>query len=265
MSTLAWDRPSERLYQTGVDRGAIYLQDGTVVAWNGITGVEDGSNSDVKPYYMDGVKILNDVVPSDYVGKLKAFTYPEEFDEVLGIATAYPGLSYYEQPPKSFNLSYRTRVGNDIMQEDYGYKIHLLYNLVAVSSSNAFETIHDSVTPIEFVWDLSGTPQQVEGYRPMVHISVDSTGVLPDLLQSLEDVLYGTDTTSPRFPLITEVADIFGAFGALVITDNGDGTWTATDTSNDYIEMTDPTTFEIHDADATYSDADTYNISSTNI
>ena len=48
---------------------------------------------------------------------------------------------YHEQPPKSFSLSYRTRIGNDIEGAEYGYKIHILYNIIANPDPYAFTTI----------------------------------------------------------------------------------------------------------------------------
>jgi hypothetical protein len=178
------------------------------------------------------------------------------------------GLHFYEQVPKSFSLSYRTRIGNDIDGTDHGYKIHIIYNLVANPESYAYETFTDSgANPVEFGWTLTGTPVQFPGMRPLVHLSFDSTEIEPELLEALESMLYGTEDNSPSLPSIIEVALMFGYLGALVIVDNGDGTWTATDIGTvdlpAYITMIDETTFEIDDADVTYLDGETYLISDT--
>jgi hypothetical protein len=268
VTVLVWDKVGERVFQTGVDRGVLYLQDGTVVPWNGLIGVEDSSNSDLKSFYLDGVKYLEILSPGEYLGKLKAFTYPDEFDSVNGIADVAPGLAYYEQSPKSFNLSYRTKIGNYLLGAEYGYKIHLLYNIIANPDSNSFETSKDSgFQPIEFAWSLTGTPPKIPGgkFRPTVHVSIDSTKTLPFLFKILEDKLYGTDTNSPSFPPIQEVAEIFGYLGALIIIDYGDGSWLAFDESDTYITMIDDTTFQIDNADVTYLNPTTYEISSTNV
>jgi hypothetical protein len=265
MAVLTWDQTSKRFYQTGVDRGVLFLQDGRVVAWNGLTGIEDDSSSELKTFYLDGVKYLETLIPGDFTGKLKAFTYPDEFDSVCGIAPVAPGLAYYNQPAKSFNLSYRTKIGNDVEGMEFGYKIHLLYNVLANPDSVTFETLKDSgAQPIEFAWTLTGTPPKIQNFRPTVHISIDSTEIPADLLEILENMLYGTDVSSPRLPSIQEIAALFGYLGALIIVDNHDGTWTAIDESNTYITMLNQTTFQIDDADAEYLDATTYQISSTN-
>jgi hypothetical protein len=264
MTELVWDQIGERFYQTGVDRGVLFLQEGKGVVWNGLTSVEDTSTAENKAYYLEGVKYLNVLVPGDYTGKLKAFTYPDEFDGVNGIEHVSDGLAYYSQPPKSFNLTYRTRIGSDLDGLDHGYKIHLLYNLLANPDTYAFETIRNPSLPIEFSWALTGTPPKVKGTRPTVHISISSIDTDPDILELIENILYGTADSDPRFPSINEIADYFGYYGALIIVDNGDGTWTAIDEGDSYITMINATTFQIDNADATYLDATTYQISTTN-
>jgi hypothetical protein len=265
MTAIVWDKVGERIYQTGVDRGVLYLHDGTVVPWNGLLSLEESSNPELKSFFLDGVKYLENLIPGDFLGKLKAFTYPDEFDQVNGIVNPAPGLAYYEQPAKSFNLSYRTKIGNDIEGLEFGYKIHILYNIIADPEALGFRTVQDSdLRPIELGWSLTGTPPRVDKLRPTVHISMDSTKTPPVVWKILEDKLYGTDTTDPYLPPILEINKIFGYLGALIIVDNGDGTWMAIDESDAYITMIDSTTFQIDNADATYLDTDTYEISSTN-
>jgi hypothetical protein len=269
MTVLEWDKVGERVYQIGVEKGVLYLKDGAVVPWNGLTSVEDSTNSELKSYYLDGVKILDHVTPGDYAGKLTAFTYPEEFDAVLGNAPIAPGLTFYEQPSKSFNLSYRTNIRNDV-DEDYGYKIHLLYNLQATADSQKFETIKEQGAASEFSWSLTGMPQiyTIDGVKPAVHITVDSINTRSDILEALENILYGTNTTNPRFPTVLEIRLLFGEVGGLFIIDNGDGTWTALDPSDDFIDMLDAETFQIAHANATFIDPPTnttYEISDTDL
>jgi hypothetical protein len=266
MTAIVWDAVGERTYQTGLDRGVLYLRDGRAVPWNGLTSVEDSTSETLKSFYLDGVKYLDNLLPGDFSGKLKAFTYPVEFDEVIGIVSPAVGLEYYDQPPKSFNLSYRTKMLNDVKGEAYGYKIHLLYNLVANADTFAFSSLKATGNnPIEFAWALTGTPPKIANFRPTVHISIDSTETPPDLLSTIEDILYGTDTTSPSLPTIDQILEFFGYLGALIIVDHGDGTWSAIDESDTYITMNSSTQFTIDNADATYLDATTYQISSTNV
>ena len=266
MAKIVWDEIGERIYQTGVDHGVLYLQDGTVAAWNGLIGVDESPSSELKSFFLDGVKYLENLTPGEYIGKLKAFTYPDEFDTVNGIAHVAPGLNYYEQPPKSFSLSYRTKIGNDLEGDQHAYKIHILYNLLAVPDAYSFATLADEgIRPIEFAWTLTGTPQKITKHRPTVHISIDSRTAPAQILALLESQLYGTNKSAPSLPPITEVGEYFGYRGALLIVDIGDGSWLAIDESDTYINMISPTEFRIDGADATFLDPDTYNVSSTNI
>lgn len=260
MTALEWDTVGERVYQTGVDRGVLYLMDGTAVAWNGITGVEDGSDVEKNSYYLDGVKFFESITPGDFSGRLKAITYPDEFERVLGNVESPSGVTFHEQPPQRFNLSYRTMIGTD-SEGLTEYKIHLLYNLVAVPDSSAFDSIGASVTPVEFAWSLTGTPPPVVGMRPTVHVSIDTRDVGDGFLEYIEDILYGTPSEAPRFPTMDELT----ATDDIIITDHGDGTWSATDEAGEFITMLDADTFQITDVDATYSDPDTYDVSSTNV
>jgi hypothetical protein len=277
MATLVWDQTGERFYQTGVDRGVLYLNDGKAVVWNGLVGVDEDSDVEVKSFHLDGVKYLEALIPGDFSGKLTAFTYPDEFDTLMGIVdigqgtspveNPIPGLHYHNQPSKSFSLAYRTIIGDDVQGMEYGYKIHLLYNVVANPESVSFGTLSDSgVEPVEFSWSLSGTPPpMVKGFRPTIHISIDSTQTPPEVLAALERTLYGTDIYEPHLPSIKDIAELFGYLGALLIVDHGSGIWSAIDEANMFITMIDSTTFEIDGANATYLDPDTYKISSTNV
>lgn len=255
MAALEWDQVGERFYQSGIDRGVLSIGSGIVVPWNGLTGLEEGTNSDLSSFYLDGVKFLEHVTPGDFIGKLSAFTYPNEFDRALGQAEIADGLAVYEQPPVTFNLSYRTRLSNDL-NEDYGYKIHLLYNLSAIPDSYKHETLTESADLGEFSWSLTGIPATVHQKRSTVRVTIDSTRTDPSVLQDLEDALYGTETTDPHFPSILEVRNIYGELGGLVIVENSDGSWVAIDPSDDFISMIDSTTFMIEHANAFFLDLD---------
>jgi hypothetical protein len=264
MAVIKWDDISERTYQTGVDRGVLYPQDGPAVAWNGLVSIDESSESDLKAYYLDGVKFLENLSPGEFQGRLKAITYPEEFDQIVGLAIVAPGFIVTEQPSKSFNLSYRTLVGNPIEGTDYGYKIHILYNLLAEPDTRSFSTLSEALSPTEFSWTLTGTPLKINKFRPTVHVVIDSRTTPNDIMTLLETRLYGSDTQPASVPSVMEVGEYFGYLGALLIIDNGDGTWTAFDESDTFITMLDDTTFQIDNADAVI-DGDSYTISSTNV
>ena len=257
MTALVWDSVGDRVFQTGVDRGVLYLPDGSGVPWNGLVGVTETPSREVKPFYLDGVKYMEHHVLGEFNGELRAFTYPDEFDEINGIAED-DGVFFHDQPPQSFGLSYRTLIGDDVEGIAHGYKIHVLYNLMAAPTNNAYESLANVVTPLVFAWNLSGVPVAYPGRRPTVHISFDSTKMEPALLAVYEEQLYGSLETEPSLPSMVELLSL----DAITIIDHEDGTWSAVG-PDELITMTDDTTFEITEVDAEYSDTDTYEISST--
>lgn len=263
MTALVWDQVGDRLYDVGVDRGVLGLSDGTPIPWNGIIGVEESQNAELKSFHIDGVKYLDELTPGDFSGKLRAYTYPDEFEQFNGIVNVGPGLSFFEQRYRRFNLSYRTKIGSD-EDADLGYKLHFLYNLRANPDTQAYQTQTDSsIEPLEFSWTLTGVPVRIQQYRPMVHVEINSTQIDPEVLEDIEALVYGTDAEDARFPDMDELAGFFGYLGNLIITDHGDGTWSARGRAGYYITMLDATTFQIDHVDATYDDAVTYDVSST--
>lgn len=262
MAELVWDKIGDRTYQTGVDRGVLYLPDGTAAAWNGLTSVEEKFSQSSKSYYLDGVKYLEHQIPGDFSAQLKAFTYPDEFDQVNGVISNTNGLFVHDQKPTSFGLSYRTLLGDDVSGTERGYKIHLLYNLMAIPDNISYTSVNDQAAPITFGWGLSGTPVAISGYRRTAHISLDSTEMNPGHIEQIEVILYGSDTVEPRLPTIQELFDLDKSLHMVMITDNGDGSWTAVGPDH-HIEMFDTTTFSIIDVNSIYLDDDTYQISTT--
>src|SRR4051812_599978 len=206
MTALAWDQVGERLYETGVDHGALYIPDESGaynegVAWNGLTTVtETPSGAESNPQYADNIKYLNLVSAEEFGGTIEAFTYPDEFGQCDGTAEPQPGIYIGQQGRRMFGLSYRTNVGNDLDGADHGYKLHLVYGALAAPSEKAFATINDSPEAITFSWDISTTPVSVDGFKPTALLTIDSTKVAADDLAALEGILYGSDTDDARLP-----------------------------------------------------------------
>jgi hypothetical protein len=261
MTRITWGEVGERKFQTGVDRGVLYAPGVTGVPWNGLTSIEEDSNREVSAFYLDGVKHLEYQSAGDFVGSLSAYTYPDEFDVINGIReySGEQGMFIHEQPPQRFSLCYRTKIGNDVDGIDLGYKLHILYRLSAVPSTNSFQSMDDKIAPVEFSWDLTGLPVRVPGSRPTCHLSFNSTRLDPAKLDILEDILYGTESSLPRLPTPEDIITIIAADYVILILDNGDGTWSAYG-PDDRITMLDFETFQITDANAVYLDADTYEI-----
>ena len=221
MSKLVWDKTGERLYETGVDRGVLYVQsNGTYpkgVAWNGLTAVtESPSGAEATPLYADNIKYLNLMSAEEFGCTIEAYTYPEEFAECDGSAELAAGVTIGQQARKPFGLSYRTKIGNDAAGNEFGYKLHLIYGGLAAPSEKAYASINESPEAITFSWEVSTTPVSVDGHSPTASITIDSTKVEEPKLKALEEILYGKDGdsgsgTEPRLPLPSEIATLFTA------------------------------------------------------
>jgi hypothetical protein len=263
MTALVWDQIGQRFYEGGVDRAVLYLQDGTGIPWSGVTSVtEEVSGNDSSPIYFDGVKYADLMALGDFSGSLKAYTYPDEFLEFEGVLEVGNGLFVTNQPVGRFGLSYRTKIGNDVDGENLGYKIHILYNLSAIPSSKNYETYSQEGNAMEFEWAITSIPGEVVGFRPSAHLIIDTRQMGSLLLEDLENTLYGDEFRDAELPDISTLTSFIGGWVIIRITDNGDGTWTATGPDN-LITMLNSTTFQILQANAIYQDANTYMISDT--
>lgn len=215
MTELAWDEVGDRLYETGVDHGVLYLPnaqgnylDG--VAWNGLTTVtEKPSGGEANPQYADNIKYLNLFSAEQFGATIEAFTYPDEFAQFDGLATPSPGVHVGQQSRKTFGLSYRTKLGNDVDGSDHGYKLHLVYGCTASPSEKAYNTINESPEAIAFSWDITTIPVSVTGLKPTSLITIESNKVTPANLAALEQILYGDTAVDPMLPLPTAVIALF--------------------------------------------------------
>jgi hypothetical protein len=215
MTPLTWDQVGERLYETGVDHGVLYLPDQAGVynsgfAWNGLTTVtESPSGAEASPQFADNIKYLNMISAEEFGATIEAFTYPEEFGQCDGTALPAPGVAVGQQGRKMFGLSYRTRVGNDVDGTEFGYKLHLLYGCQAAPSEKAYATINDSPEAIAFSWEVTSTPVPVTDHKPTSLIVIDSTVVDPGDLAALEDLLYGKASVEAALPTPDAVIALF--------------------------------------------------------
>ena len=215
MTALIWDAVGERMYETGVDHGVLYLANeggdyDTGFAWNGlVTVTESPTGAEATALYADNIKYLNIQSVEEFGATIEAYTYPDEFAECDGSASPEVGVMVGQQTRRMFGLSYRTRVGNDVLGTAYGYKLHLIYGALAAPSEKAYSTINDTPEAITFSWEVSTTPTTVDGFSPTASIVIDSAKVDADALGELEDLLYGTVGSDPSLPTPDAVIALF--------------------------------------------------------
>lgn len=219
MAELLFDQTGERFFETGVKKVALFVYDSTTkaygngVAWNGITAFNvtpEGAESN--PLYADDIKYLNLVSAEEINASLEAYTYPDEFEKCLGFASPIPGMKLAQQARSAFGLVARTTVGNDVNQE-LGFKLHILYNALAAPSEKGYSSINDSPEAVTFSYELSTTPVEVGTvneveYKPTSYIELDSTKFTGDEaknFQALVDYIYGTKDADPTLPTPAQV------------------------------------------------------------
>ena len=223
MSKLTWDDTGKRLYETGVDRGVLYPIQAAGnyskgVAWNGLTAVtESPSGAEASPIYADNIKYLNLMSAEEFGATIEAYTYPDEFAECDGSAEIAEGIVVGQQSRKTFGLCYRTVLGNDVANNDYGYKLHLVYGCLAAPSEKGYSTINDSPEAITFSWEVTTTPVGITAtvggkvLKPTACLTIDSTKVDAAKLAELETLLYGATAKEARLPLPDEIITLMAA------------------------------------------------------
>lgn len=247
MTQIVWDATGDHIFEAGVDRGVFCPIGGVGIPWNGLISVNEApSGSDYEDAYIDGQRYRSGKSSGSFSATVSAFTYPDYLDD------------YPNQP---FNFAYRTKIGNDILGLDFGYKIHLVYNAVLDPTIKDYRSLGKEVNLVHFSWDLSTTPFAIQDGKATAHLVVDSTKIYPETLILFEDMLYGTDFTNPIFPSIQEVLDIFESTAILKITDHGDGSFTA-EGPDDVVYLTDATSFEISWPSAVFIDTESYRVRS---
>lgn len=220
MTRIAWDKVGERRYETGVDHGVLYLRDENGdytngYAWNGLTTVtESPSGAESSKTYADNIPYLNLKSAEEFGATIEALYYPDEFMRCDGTAEPEQGVYLGQQGRETFGFSYRSLIGNDLVGNDYGSKIHLVYGADANPSEKARSTVNDAPEPTAFSWEVTTTPVEVgtvngKEYRPTSHLIVDSTKVSAAGFAALQDALYGTAGSDPRLPMPGEVLAMF--------------------------------------------------------
>ena len=214
MAKLVWDESGKRLYETGVEKGVLYVQgeNGQYqngVAWNGLTAVtESPSGAEPTALYADDIKYLELFSAEEFGATIEAYTYPAEFEACDGSASLGEGVTIGQQDRKAFGLCYRTIVGNDVKGNEHGYKIHLVYGAKAKPSEKAYATVNDSPEAVTFSWEVTTTPVNVAGFKPTASVTIDSTKIQPEKLKLIEDKLYGTASEEATLPLPDEIKQI---------------------------------------------------------
>ena len=262
MTRLDWNPIGSKIFETGVDRGVLYVPGQNGVVWNGLVSViETPSGGETRSFYYDGKKFLTVASSEEMAGTINAYYSPPEFDICDGSSEPEGGVYAWQQRRSSFGLSFRTKTGNDINGLGSSYKIHIIYNLLATPSERPYKTNSSEHEPLVLSWEYTTKPVPFPDYLPTAHITIDSGKAPPATVTAIEDILYGTEITSARLPLPDEIISLFGGYDIQVV-DNGDGSFTLTGTDS-AIQLIGDGTYRLTADNVTQLTADEFNITST--
>lgn len=214
MSKLVWDKVGARYYETGVDRGVLFVQktDGSYekgVAWSGLRSVnENPDGADATDLYADNIKYGVMRSAENFKATVGAYMAPDEFDACDGCAEMVKGVTIGQQERTPFALAYRTRIESDTSKGGKDYKLNIIYNATAAPSERSHETVNDSPSAMELSWDVETTPIEVEGFDPTAHITIDSRKVSAAAMKKIEEALYGTDSEESKLLLPNELVEM---------------------------------------------------------
>jgi hypothetical protein len=217
MARINWSKSGDRTFEAGIDHGVLYVSGIAGVPWIGLIDVTHAqSGGEVKPRWLDGIKIGNRTSPEQFEATIEAYTYPLEFERCDGTYRGENGLRLTQQRRKPFGMVYRSQVGDELKGLSLGYKLHIMYNLKAEPSEHGYKSLTDQTEPLTFSWKVTSRAVQVTGFRPTAHFIVDSRDVPAELLQELEDTLFGTEDTDPTLPTPGELMFLFDSYDDLV-------------------------------------------------
>lgn len=236
MTRLIWDPIQDREYTRGVDQAVYYPKGGIAEVWNGMVSVSTHLEGVDQKRYFDGKLYEGRKVSDAFSATITAFANPEAMD----IDTLV------QRRHRVFDFSYRTETPN-------GYQIHLVYNAQVISTNYIYQV--DFGEPMS--WDIETRPVDIPNHNKASHLFINTWEAHPEAVALLEEILYGSDEATARMPAPSEIFDLFVDYALLVVTDHGDGTWTATGPDSAF-EMLNATTFKITWPSAIYVDGNTY-------
>lgn len=203
-----WSNYGDRNYELGVDRGIVYLDEGSF-PWNGITEVDlTPEGGEATRLHLDG--FVRDVVQSVYSpgGSIKAYSAPTELEPYTGVHTLAPGFSSYGVAiGRPISVCYRTMIGDDSGSVDQEYKIHIHRNVYLSQPKPNYSTLGASTSPSIFEFEFQSSYLENEH----LYSVIDTRLVSGEKVSEVEELLYGFGVTEGILPPTQEIKEILNA------------------------------------------------------
>lgn len=211
---LKWDATGAKEYETGVDRGVLFVMNGSTYgegeAWSGLTAVnESPSGAENTKLYADNQVYGILTSAEEYGGTIECYMYPDGFKKCNGEVELASGVTIGQQDRAVFGFAYRTLIGNDTEGTTHGYKIHLVYGAKVSPSEKDHQTVNDSPEAGTMSFEFTTTPVSVTGHKASATLEIDSTKVDAEELAAFEKVLYGSSEAAATLPTPEAVAAMF--------------------------------------------------------
>lgn len=208
MARLIWGDEKKRLYESGVDRGVLYVPNKPAVVWDGLVSVAESlEGGDAKPHYIDGRNYQNTFDQTSYEATITAFSAPKEFDECDGRVEIFPGYYALQQRRKTFALAYRSMLGG----VDNAYRIHILYSLLASPGKRGYKSVDGQGAVETMTWPVTGIFTIAPNLIISSKFTLDSREVPAAKMATIENALYGTVSTNPRLIYPDEMTTIINS------------------------------------------------------
>jgi hypothetical protein len=204
MTRLVWNASSNPNYEYGVDRGVLNSKTGVVVPWNGLISVtqKEIDGIEIRAQF-DGVTYVNERTGGYSQITVTANAFPDALRGALGEVAVVPGFNLTGQMRDQFDFCYRTMIS------ETRYKLHFIHGALLTPTKRGYNTINDSPSPSTFTWVLDVVPPSSLSYRPTSHLIIDSSTANATALTNLENLLYGTSSTTPSFPTQSAILALF--------------------------------------------------------
>ena len=219
MSKLQWPK-EDRYYETGVDKVAVYVGSKSE-AWNGVTAVnETPSGGEPTKIYADNVVYGAVMSPEENSLTIECLNYPRLFSQCVGKTELVDGVFISQQNRNPFGFTYRSLVKNGNVANKDHYKIHLFYKMFCASSEESNATLNDS--PEQKTLSFSATAldvpisEELTGARIVLDSRAFDKAGLVNALRIIENYLYGTDSTKPTIPTLSQITEVVDYASALV-------------------------------------------------